>query len=44
MMMMKVAKLGWAVPAGQEQDWSKARVGLKPEQGRSMAGTGQEQN
>ena len=35
MMMMKVAKLGWVGPAGQEQGWSKARVGLKHEQGRS---------
>ena len=43
-MMMKVAKLGWAGPAGQEQGWSKARVGLKHEQGRSRAGTGQEQS
>ena len=44
MIMMKVAKLGWVEPAGQEQDWSKVRVGLKHEQGRSRAGTGQEQS
>ena len=38
MMMMKAAKLGLAGPgAGQEQGWSKARVGLKHEQGRSRA-------
>ena len=43
-MMMKVAKLGWVGPAGQGQGWSKARVGLKHEQGRSRAGTGQEQS
>ena len=30
--------------AGQEQGWSKARAGLKHEQGRSRAGTGQEQS
>ena len=42
--MMKVAKLGWVRPAGQEQGWSKARVGLKHEQGPSRAGTGQEQS
>ena len=35
MMMMKAAKLGWAVPVGHEQGWSKARVGLKHEQGKS---------
>ena len=36
MMMMKAAKLGWAGPgAGQEQGWSKARAGLKHEQGRT---------
>ena len=36
MMMMKAAKLGWAGPgAGQEQGWSKARAGLKYEQGRT---------
>ena len=39
--MMKVAKLGWVRPAGQEQGWSKARVGLKHEQGRSRAGAEQ---
>ena len=45
MMMMKAAKLGLAGPgAGQEQGWSKARAGLKHEQGRSRAGTGQEQS
>ena len=45
MMMMKAAKLGWVGPgARQEQDWSKARAGLKHEQGRSRAGTGQEQS
>ena len=44
MMMMKAAKLEWAGPAGQEQDWSKARAGLKHEQGRTRAGTGQEQS
>ena len=44
MMMMKAAKLGWAGPAGQEQAWSKARAGLKYKQGRSRAGTGQEQS
>ena len=39
MMMMKAAKLGLVGPgAGQEQGWSKARVGLKHEQGRSRAG------
>ena len=44
MMMMKAAKLGLAGPgAGQEQGWSKARAGLKHEQG-SSAGTGQEQS
>ena len=38
MMMMKSAKLGWAGPgAGQEQGWSKAKAGLKQEQGRSRA-------
>ena len=42
MMMMKAANLGWAGPAGQEQNWSKARAGLKHEQGRTRAGTGQE--
>ena len=37
--MMKAAKLGLAGPgAGQEQGWSKARAGLKHEQGRSRAG------
>ena len=36
MMMMKAAKLGLAGPgAGQEQGWSKARAGLKHEQGRT---------
>ena len=45
MMMMKAAKLGLAGPgAGQEQGWSKARAGLKHEQGRSRAGIGQEQS
>ena len=45
MIMMEAAKLGLAEPgAGQEQGWSKARVGLKHEQGRSRAGTGQEQS
>ena len=45
MMMMKAAKLGWAGPgAGQEQGWSKARAGLKHEQGRIRAVTGQEQS
>ena len=34
MMMMKASKLGWVGPAGQEQGWSKARAGLKHEQGR----------
>ena len=44
MMMMKAAKLGLAGPgAGLEQGWSKARAGLKHEQG-SSAGTGQEQS
>ena len=38
MMMMTAAKLGWAGPAGQGQGWSKARAGLKHEQGRSRAG------
>ncbi len=33
MMMMKATKLGW-VGAGQEKGWSKARAGLKHEQGR----------
>ena len=32
LMMMKVAKLGWVGPVGQEQGWSKAKVGLKYEQ------------
>ncbi len=41
--MMKVARLGWTGPAGQEQGWNKARAELKYEQGRSRAGTGQEQ-
>ncbi len=41
-MMMKAAKLGWAGPAGQEQNWSKAKAGLKHEQGRNRAGIGQE--
>ena len=36
MMMMKVAKLRWAGPAGQEQGGSKAKVGLKHEQGRAL--------
>ena len=44
MMMMKVSQLGWTGPAGQEQGWSKARVGLKHEQGRSRAGLGQQQS
>ncbi len=45
MMMMKAAKLGWVGPgARQEQDWSKAGAGLKHGQGRSRAGTGQEQS
>ena len=44
LMMMKAAKLGWAGPAGQEQGWSKARAGLKHVQGRSRAGTRQEQS
>ena len=43
MMTMKAAKLGWAGPVGQDQGWSKARVGLKHEQGRSRAATGQQQ-
>jgi len=43
MMMLKVAKLGWVGPTGQEQGWRKVRVGLKHEQGKSRAGTGQEQ-
>ena len=38
LMMMKAAKLGWAGPAGQEHGWSKARVGLKQEQGRNRVG------
>ena len=38
LMMIKAAKLGWAGPAGQEQGWSKARAGLKHEQGRNGAG------
>ena len=38
------AVLGRVGPAGQEQGWSKARVGLKHEQSRSRAGTGQEQS
>ena len=37
MIMMKVVKLGWVGPAGQEKGWSKARAGLKYEQGRSRA-------
>ena len=44
MMKMKAAKLGWAETAGQEQDWRKARAGLKHEQGRSRAGTKQGQS
>ena len=45
MMMKKAAKLGWAGPGtGQEQGWSKAKAVLKHEQGRSRAGTGQEQS
>ena len=36
MMMMKATKLGW-VGAGQEKGWSKARAGLKHEQGRNRA-------
>ena len=45
MMMMKAAKLELVGPGpGQEQGWSKARAGLKHEQGRSRAGTGQKQS
>ena len=45
MIMMKAAKLGLVGPgAGQEQGWSKVRVGLKHEQGKSRAGTRQEQS
>ena len=44
MKMMKAAKLGWAETAGQEQDCRKVRAGLKHEQGRSRAGTGQVQS
>ncbi len=43
--MMKAAKLGLAGPgAEQEPSWSKARAGLKYEQGMSRAGIGQEQS
>ncbi len=41
--MIKAAKLGWA-GAGQEKGRSKARAGLKHEQGRIRAGTGQKQS
>ena len=45
MMMMTAAKLGWAGPgAGQEQGWSKARTGLKHDQGRSSLRTKSNQN
>ena len=43
MMMMQAAKLGLAELRGeQEQGWSKARAGLKHEQGRSRAERGKE--
>ena len=33
LMMIKAAKLKWAGPEAGQQGWSKARAGLKHEQG-----------
>ena len=38
LMMIKAAKLKWAGPEAGQQGWSKARAGLKHEQGRNRAG------